>query len=102
MSCGEDSGFHRRHPGAVFHRLRSSSIVPYAIQWEQLSLPSTSNQRVQRKPYSDIQNRRKSYLNGHKDQVLFSLAFDKVAEAQFHASLGRSVHTKRGDLFQHF
>lgn len=102
MSCGKDSGFHRRHPGAVFQRLLSSMIVPYRMQWERLSLRSTSNQREQRTPDSDIQNRLKSYLNDRKDQVLFSLAFDKVTEAEFRARLGHSAHTERGDLFQHF
>lgn len=95
MSCGKDSGFHRRHPGAVFHRLRSSMIVPSGIQWEQLSLRSTSNQRERRKPDSDIQNRVKSYLNDHKDQVLFSLAFDKVTEAEFRTRLGTQCTSKK-------
>lgn len=78
-----------------------SSVHDGALR-EQLSLRPTFNQRGQRKPDSDIQNRLKSYLSHHKDQVLFSLAFDKVTEAEFRARPGRSAHTKRGDLFQHF
>lgn len=93
MSCGKDSGFHRRHPGAVFHRLRSSMIVPYGIQWEQLSLRSTSNQREQRKPDSDIQNRLKSSLNDRK--VLFSLAFDKVTETRVPCQAGTQCTYKK-------
>lgn len=84
----------------------------YAFQWEQLSLWSLFNQRAQKKPYSDINTvykkqakvKKKSCLNYHKDQweVLFSLAFGKVTEAEFHSRPGGRARTKKGDLFQHF